>query len=686
MLTRKQHVGKRQNYRRLSAQVKSVLKEIQDIDTIAVTETPKHSNFNSPCLENSFFDFYSIDSNFLAQNSSTETSTEKAETTFNKLEIDINSNDNNFISKNETKRENSLKTLLAQWALNCNVSQVAVNKILHILFPFHPDLPLNYRTLIKTPVLNNKKQLLNGEYCHIGLKYVLNTIINIDLFAEDSIILSFGIDGLQLFSSNNTQLWPISCLIKNSKFPVFIVGLFCGTSKPKPLSIYLEDLITELSELIENGIRIKHKSFNIVLHSFICDAPAKAYVKCIKSPGGYSACDKCEEVGEYHGRVTYPGIRSRRRTDQSFFLQVDKNHHLAVSPLTDLNIGMVSIFPIDYMHNVCLGVTKKLLYLWAGLSRTGNRRLKLSTSSEIKISDTIKLLKPYITSDFNRKPRGFNELAHWKATEYRTFLIYIGPLVLKNNINLAVYENFLLLHTAISILLSKNHISNVGTDLTRVLLNTFIEHSKKIYGIEFSIYNVHALCHLPDEVDFYGPLDTFSAFPFENYFCQVKALVKSPNKPLEQIYRRLNENLLFAPNLSENTDFKVLMEHASGPICQGIPILKQYAKLNFGDSKFCTKNHSSSDSYFLTSDNSVVQIENILLSTNSKILILGRQFTSSESFYNYPIDSKIINISIVSNLSASMNIWSIENLVGKVMLLPNTSDKKWLCLPMLHTI
>lgn len=100
------------------------------------------------------------------------------------------------------------------------------------------------------------------------------------------------------------QFWPISCLVKNFKSKPFIVGLFCGTAKPKPLDEYLNNFVDELSDLLKNGFNFNNKIYIIKVYSFICDAPAKAYIKCIKSHGGYRACDKCTENGEYHGRVT----------------------------------------------------------------------------------------------------------------------------------------------------------------------------------------------------------------------------------------------------------------------------------------------------------------------------------------------------------------------------------------------
>ncbi len=38
----------------------------------------------------------------------------------------------------------------------------------------------------------------------------------------------------------------------------------------------------------------------------------------------------------------------------------------------------------------------------------------------------------------------------------------------------------------------------------------------------------------------HGPLDQFSAFPFENYLGKLKKLIRSPKKPLAQIVKRIS--------------------------------------------------------------------------------------------------------------------------------------------------
>lgn len=50
---------------------------------------------------------------------------------------------------------------------------MATTNLLHILGPYHPELPLDYLTLLCTPLSINIKKLDNGEYAHFGLKEAL---------------------------------------------------------------------------------------------------------------------------------------------------------------------------------------------------------------------------------------------------------------------------------------------------------------------------------------------------------------------------------------------------------------------------------------------------------------------------------------------------------------------------------
>lgn len=69
-----------------------------------------------------------------------------------------------------------------------------------------------------------------------------------------------------------------------------LIALYSGNSKPQSLSEYLKDLVCELKSL-SSGFVVNGKTFFLTVCSVICDAPARAFIKDIKSHNGYSSCD-----------------------------------------------------------------------------------------------------------------------------------------------------------------------------------------------------------------------------------------------------------------------------------------------------------------------------------------------------------------------------------------------------------
>ena len=97
-------------------------------------------------------------------------------------------------------------------------------------------------------------------------------------FSGERLCISFNIDEVSLFKSTNTQLWPILSSLKG--FEPFIVALFCGNSNPDSLDNYLRDFI-ELLGLTQNGLLYNGETFRVVISAFVCDAPARSFLKCI---------------------------------------------------------------------------------------------------------------------------------------------------------------------------------------------------------------------------------------------------------------------------------------------------------------------------------------------------------------------------------------------------------------------
>ena len=93
------------------------------------------------------------------------------------------------------------------------------------------------------------------------------------------------------------------------------------------------------------------------------------------------------------------------------------------------------------MHMVCLGVTKHILHYL----KKGPRKCKLSSQQFAQTSDNVKALRGAMPSEFARQPRSLDELERWKATEFCQFLLYTGPVVLRNVVSKDLYQHFLCL-------------------------------------------------------------------------------------------------------------------------------------------------------------------------------------------------------------------------------------------------
>lgn len=120
-----------------------------------------------------------------------------------------------------------------------------------------------------------------------------------------------------------------------------------------------------------NGVEVSGKIFQLNLKAFVCDAPARSFLKCTIGHNGYYACERCTVKGRsvQHRMVFVSASKNMPRTDQEFNnTTYHSNHQKGISPLSSvLAYNCVTQFPLDYMHLVLLGVVKRMLqYLTKG--------------------------------------------------------------------------------------------------------------------------------------------------------------------------------------------------------------------------------------------------------------------------------------------------------------------------------
>ena len=149
---------------------------------------------------------------------------------------------------------------------NCSLTTIAA--FAQLLRDIGHDVPKDARTIMKTKVHNRTNQLNSNSFVHLGLTEGLKKKI----VAGD----------------------------KNS------------------LKAFLAPFLTELKNLLENGIHHLGKQFAVKISAFCCDAPARAFIKQIIGHMGYCACERCETYGiRSQGRTLFPYLEAPLRYFQN---------------------------------------------------------------------------------------------------------------------------------------------------------------------------------------------------------------------------------------------------------------------------------------------------------------------------------------------------------------------------------
>jgi len=212
---------------------------------------------------------------------------------------------------------------------------------------------------------------------------------------------------------------------------VLPVGIFHGTTKPTSVHEFFQPFVDDFCEILQNGLFVKNRLFKFKVGHIICDTPAKIFLLNVRAHNAYFGCSSCTQEGEYiQHRMTVPEIDAPLRTNDSFRNKVHEEYHKGDSPLEFLPIDIVNDVCLDYMHLLCIGITKRLITLWV----KGKKNIRLIEEHMLNISKNILALRPYVLSEFSRKPRVLEDIDYWKATELRFFFTLLWPICLKRKI------------------------------------------------------------------------------------------------------------------------------------------------------------------------------------------------------------------------------------------------------------
>lgn len=399
----------------------------------------------------------------------------------------------------------------------------------------------------------------------------------------------------------------------------------------------------------------------------------KSLIMGTVSHTGFYSCTRCTVRGiTSDNRRIFIDLESPARTCEDFLQWRDPMFRRRDTPLTNI-AGLdfvIILFLIIYIWNV--GVMRSMIVnMWC----KGAIPHRFSAAQIELVSNLLVRFQCCIPVEFARKPRELYIALRWKATEFRLFILYIGPIVLKNVLSKEKYIHFLEFHFAMRILLNPNLCKKQELrQFAKALLKHFVQSTAILYDQNFIAHNFHNNIHIVDDADYfvdkldYFSLHTVSAFLFENYMQNIKRKVRGRNKPLEQIGRRIGELMSFESNYSTDQDSqfpKFFYPHHTDPVLSDCT--RQYRGVAL--TKFKIINQSPNNCCGTTAG-TIIQIENIAFSKRLQIpIVIGREFINKRDFYTIPSESSRVGVFKVSKLS-NLKKWPLSEITIKYVQLP----------------
>ncbi|XP_047132579.1 uncharacterized protein LOC124811269 [Hydra vulgaris] len=161
------------------------------------------------------------------------------------------------------------------------------------------------------------ENVAGGDFVYVTLKSALSNYVK--CFREPTEFnLIVNVGGTRIYNSKKKQMWPILCTV-NQQGP-YTIALWYGKGKPTILREYLEKFVAEINFFFING----YVGLKVMVKAFVCDASARAFLKCIKGHSGYDSCERCQEHGQYNKDIRLLGTKSLLRDDK----KLEENFYL----------------------------------------------------------------------------------------------------------------------------------------------------------------------------------------------------------------------------------------------------------------------------------------------------------------------------------------------------------------------
>ncbi len=175
------------------------------------------------------------------------------------------------------------------------------------------------------------------------------------------------------------------------------------------------------------------------------------------------------------------------------------------------HFNIVESISVDYLHCILEGVEKGLINFFCD-PKNIKKPFYITKQKRRLLNKKILAIKPI--REVNRKPRSLEIRSKFKASEFRSMLLFYLPVCLPGCLS-GVYINHFRVLSAATYTLLKSTIRREEIDSAETMLRRFVKQHQEFFGVENMVMNVHLVKHLVDCVRALGPLWCHSTFPFE---------------------------------------------------------------------------------------------------------------------------------------------------------------------------
>ncbi|KAJ8681004.1 hypothetical protein QAD02_016791 [Eretmocerus hayati] len=564
-----------------------------------------------------------------------------------------------------------LPTDLALWVSQNRIKMSATNGLLK-LFRRHPHgeygcLPVDSRTLMKTPKNVEVVPLGAGEFTHYGLeKAIIEQLKAVGFFDFLTIYIDLFVDGIPIFKSRNLGLVALLGKIVHPLFgQPFLISGYYGKEKAPNVHDFMASFQIEYSQLEVDGFTFEGHRYIVKVRLVTSDTVARNWILEHPTHLANQACEKCFVYGfKVGGAMTFPDLNAPLKTDENFRALLPYPFNEQTSPIEEMGLGPVSRVPLEIMHQGHLGLMKRFLNYWMDMFGKGEGAQQIYEAFD----ESYKSLAKCVPMEFARKPRSIlEERKFFKATEYRLMLLYLAPAATRQLLPHNYIVHFNALNCAMRILSDPELCIFLNSEADK-LLRYFVENVEFLYGREHMVFCVHSAIHLAADVLNFGSLEEYSSYAYENFLGWLKSLIRSSSSPLSQLVKRLSEKNLL-PQESKTQQTAVFLsgkkpQKDQEKLFDGFK--DAHGSIDFPDFKL-TDTYPNNFCYL--SDHTLVSIESICY-RNEEPVIIGKSFLEPSSIPDYPCDSTSLGIIKVRDLSENLQFWSISSIRKKMFQIP----------------